>query len=79
MDTKTRAWIDLATGVVALIIVISFGMLWAGHAGDYQLFNRSAIDELLLWYFISLVGGFAGGINITKAYYALTGKRPYKK
>lgn len=71
METKTRALFELIMGVVLLMVAVGFGVYIAGHHSNYQLFDKSAIDELLKWGFMALGFGLISGASITRAYYIL--------
>jgi uncharacterized protein YneF (UPF0154 family) len=71
METKTNALTNLIVGLALLVGAAGLGLYLVGHYSAYQLFDKSAINELLIWGFVSLLCGASGGYLITKAYYAL--------
>jgi hypothetical protein len=82
MDTKTKAFIELACGFGFILIALFF-VIGIMSIEDVYLLGTNLtrpIKELAAEYMIAgLMFGFLGGISITKAYYALSGKRPYEK
>jgi len=79
MDTKTRAFFDLAGGVGLLIMAIALLVYFWGLITPYSLFSKADVEGVLQVGVMALFFGFLAGAAITRAYYTLTGKRPYEK
>lgn len=71
MDKKTKAFLELAGGIILLIVAISLGVYLSGIVSAYSLFTQSDAEALLKWGFSALLLGFMGGVSITKAYFSL--------